>query len=78
MKLDKTACFIYADCESLMKQKIDNCKNVPNKSSTINIGKYIPSRYLMSTISTFHNIENKHSLYIDYIVYIRKCFVFLL
>ena len=78
MKLDKTACFIYADCESLMKQKIDNCKNVPNKSSTINIGKYIPSRYLMSTISTFYNIENKHSLYIDYIVYIRKCFVFLL
>ena len=78
MKLDKTACFIYADCESLIKQKIDNCKNIPNKSSTISVGKYIPSRYLMSIISTFHNIENRHSLYIGYIVYIRKCFVFLL
>ena len=29
MKLDNTACFIFADCESLIKQKIDNCKNIP-------------------------------------------------
>ena len=36
--------------------------NNPEKSSTTKIGDHIPSRYLMSTIWAFNDIENKHIL----------------
>ena len=61
MKSDKT-CITYADLESLIKI-LDNCKNNPGKSSTTNIGEHIPCGHSTSTIWTFYNIENKHSLY---------------
>ena len=35
----------------------------PEKYSTTKIGKYVPCRYLTSTIWAFDSIENKHSLY---------------
>ena len=53
---------IYGDIESLI-WKIDNCKKNPEKSSTTEIEKRIPSGYSMSTIWEFDHIENKHSLY---------------
>ena len=43
-KSDKTPCIIYADLKSLIKI-IDNCKNNPEKSSTLKTGEYIPCRY---------------------------------
>ena len=52
MTSDKTPCIIYADLESLI-EKIDNCKNNPEKSSTTKIGKHILCAYSISTISTF-------------------------
>ena len=52
---------IYADMKYLVK-KIDGCANNPEKSSTTKIGNHIPSRYLMSTIWAFNDIENKHIL----------------
>ena len=53
---------IYADIESL-KEKIDGCKNNPEKSSTIKVGENILSGFSMSTISSFKSIENKHDVY---------------
>ena len=62
MESDKPPCLIYADIESLIK-KICRCANNPEKYSTTQIGEHIPCGYSMSTIWTFDNIENKHSLY---------------
>ena len=52
---------IYADIESLM-EKVDKCKNNPEKSSTTKTEKHIPCGYSMPTIQVFDHIENKHSL----------------
>ena len=56
MICDKTTCFIYADLESLM-EKIDGCKNNPNKLSTTKVSEHIPSGFSVSTISSFKGIE---------------------
>ena len=53
---------IYVDIEFLIK-KIDGCANNPENYSTTTIGEHIPYGYSMSTIWTFDNIENKHTLY---------------
>ena len=66
MKSDTTPCMIYADFESLIKKKTDNCKNNPEKPSTIKIGEKIHCRYSMTTIWAFDNIENKNSLQVMY------------
>ena len=42
---------------------MDRCVNNPEKSSTMKIGEHIPCTYSMSTIWTFDNIKNKHTLY---------------
>ena len=62
IKSDKTQCIIYADLKSLIKI-INNCKNNPEKSSTIKVGEHILWGYSMPTIWALDNIENKHSLY---------------
>ena len=53
---------IYADLECLI-EKIDECKNNPENSSTTKVGEHIPSGFSMSTISSFKNIENMHDAY---------------
>ena len=62
MKSDKMPYIIYADIEFLI-QKIDNCKNNPEKSSTAKVGEHIPCGYSMLTIWTFDHIKKEHGLY---------------
>ena len=60
-KFDKGSFIIYADLECII-EKIDGCKNNLENSSTTRVSKHIPSA-LMSTISSFRSIENKHDVY---------------
>ena len=60
-KFDKAPFIIYGYLESVI-EKIDGCKNHPEKSTT-KLSQYIPSGFLMSTISYFRSIENKHDVY---------------
>ena len=60
-KSDKAPFIIYADLECITK-KIDVCKNNAENSSTTKVCKHIPSSFLMSTISLFRSIENKHDV----------------
>ena len=62
IKSEKMRNNTYADLESFTK-KIDGCANNLERSSTTKLGEHIPCRYSMSTVWTFYNIENKHSLY---------------
>ena len=52
-------CHVYVS-----KQKIDGCKNIPEKStsSTKKVGEHIPSGFLVSTISSFKTRENIHDV----------------
>ena len=61
-KSDKAPFVIYADLECLV-EKTDGCKNNSKNSFLIKVGKHIPSIFLISTISWFKNIENKHDVY---------------
>ena len=61
-KCDKSHFIIYADLECII-EKIDGCKNNPENSSTTKVTEHIPSRFLMSTISSFTSIENKYDVY---------------
>ena len=47
----------------LFIKKIDRCKNNPENSFTTKVSEHIPSGFLMSTISSFKIIENKHDVY---------------
>ena len=60
-KSDKAPCIIYADPECLI-EKIDGCKNNPEKSSTTKVFEHFSLGFLMSTISSFKSIENKHDV----------------
>ena len=53
---------LNTDFECLI-EKIDGCKNNPENSFTIKVGKHISSDFLKSTISSFKTIENKHDVY---------------
>ena len=53
---------LYAEL-ACIAEKIDGCKNIPEKSSTTIVSEHIPSGFSMFTISSFQNIENKHDLY---------------
>ena len=44
-------------------QKMDECKNNPENSSTAKASEHIPSGSSMSAISLFRSIENKHDVY---------------
>ena len=59
---DKASFIIYVDLESLI-EKIDGCKNNPEKSSTAKVTEKIQSCFLMSTISSFKSIKSKHDVY---------------
>ena len=61
-KSDKAPFIIYADFECII-EKIDECKNNPENSSTSKVCEHIPSGFPMSTISFFRSIENKHDMY---------------
>ena len=64
---------IYADIESLIIKR--RCANSRQNSSTIKIGEHIPFTYSVSTIWAFHDLESKHILYHEKIVW--KIFVVL-
>ena len=61
-KSDKAPFIIYVDLECII-EKIDGCKNNPENSSKIKVSEHIPSGFLMSTISSFRSLENKHDVY---------------
>ena len=61
-KSDKAPFIIYADLQCII-EKIDGCKNNPENSSTTKVSEHIPSGFLMSTMSSFRNIENWHDVY---------------
>ena len=46
-----------------MIEKIDECKNNPENSSTTKVSKHTPSDFSIATISSFSSIENKHDVY---------------
>ena len=55
-KSDKIPPVIHVNLESLIK-RIDGCENSFEKSSTIIVGQYNPSRYSMFKVWTFVGIE---------------------
>ena len=59
---DQVLFIIYAYLECLI-QKVVECKNNPENSSTANIGEYIRLGFLISTILSFKSIENKQDVY---------------
>ena len=61
-KTNKTLFIIYADFKPVI-EKIAGCKNNPDKSSMTKVSEHILSGFLMSTISTFKDIENKHDAF---------------
>ena len=63
-KSDKAPFIIYADLERLIKN-INGCRNNSENSSTIKIGKHIPSGFSMSIILSFKIMKKKHDVYRD-------------
>ena len=61
-KSAKAQFIIYADLECVI-EKIKECKNNLENSSTAKIGKRIPSDFKISAISSFNRIENKHDVH---------------
>ena len=61
-KFDKVPFIIYADLKCII-EKIDECKNNPENSSTTKIGKHITSGFSVSTILSFKSVKNKHDVY---------------
>ena len=53
---------IYADLECLL-EKMSNCQNSPNKSSTTKINKHTPSGYSIFTSCSFDESKNKLDYY---------------
>ena len=61
-KFDKASFIVFADLECII-EKIGGCKNNPENLSTSKVSEHSSSGFLMSTISSFRSIENKHSVY---------------
>ena len=61
-KSDKVPFIIYSDLKCLI-EKIDGCKNNPENSSTTKVGEHIATHFLISEVSLFKSIENKHDVY---------------
>ena len=59
-KSDEASFIIYVDLKCFI-EKIDGCKNDPANSPTTKVRGHIPLGFSMSTISSFKNIENKHT-----------------
>ena len=47
---------------SNVTQKIDGCKNNPEKLCRTKVGEHLPPGLSMSTISSFKDIKNKHDV----------------
>ena len=62
LKPDK-APFITYEVLEIFLEKTDGPKNNPKNSSILKVGEYIPSGFVMPTISSFKNMGNKHDLY---------------
>ena len=58
----KVPFIIYADLEPLL-EKMNNCHNNPEKSSTITINKHKPSGYSLFTNCSFDTTKNKLDYY---------------
>ena len=71
-KSNKKPSTINADLESLI-QKVDGCKNNPEKSSTTKIGEHIPCVYSMSAIWTFDGTE-KNKMYAEAKIPLKRFF----
>ena len=54
--------FTYADLECLI-ERINACKNNPEKQCTTKVGKHILSRFPMYIIPSVKNLQNYHSTY---------------
>ena len=61
-KSDKAPIIIYADDECIIEM-IDGCKSNAENSSTTKVNEHIPSRFSMSTISSFKSIGNNPDVY---------------
>ena len=61
-KSDKASFINYVNLECII-EKIDGCKNNPENSFTTKVSEHIPSSFLMSVISSFISIENKHDVF---------------
>ena len=61
-KSDRTP-FIIQTVFEYMIEKIDECKNNPENSSTTKVSKHTPSGFSIATISSFRSIETKHDVY---------------
>ena len=46
-----------------MVEKIGECKNNPENSSTTKVRKHTPSGFSIATISSFSSIDNMHDIY---------------
>ena len=60
-KSDKAPFIIYADLECII-EKINECKNNPENSTTTKVSEHILSGFSMFTISSFRSMENKHDV----------------
>ena len=60
-KYDKVPFIIYADIERII-ERIDECKNNPEKSSTTKVSDHIPSGFLMCTLCSLRSTGNKRDL----------------
>ena len=61
-KSDRATFIIYAELECII-EKIDGCKNNPEKSSTTKVSEHILLGFSMLTISSFKSIENMRDGY---------------
>ena len=70
-KSDKARFTIYANHKSLI-EKINECRDNPEKSSAIKVGEHLQSSFSMSAASSFKSIENKRDIYRDKYC-LKKC-----
>ena len=61
-QFDQAPFIIYQDLQCNI-EKIDGCKKNPENSSISKESEQISSGFLMSIVSSFKSIENKHDLY---------------
>ena len=61
-KSDPAPFIIYADLECTI-EKVDECKNSSENSSTTKVSQNSPSGFSMSKLSSFRNIGNKIDVY---------------
>ena len=58
----KAPFIFYVDLQCII-EKIDGCKNNPEKLFTTKSSEHIPSGFSMYTISSFRSVENNHNVH---------------